>query len=83
MTQRQYLELLDWTGRQVRRDKRGAIPADLEEVVLACLAKEPADRPRTAGELARRLGAVGNGNGDRWSQERAREWWERHQPVKG
>ena len=29
LSETQYLELVDWTGRQVRRDKRGAIPSDL------------------------------------------------------
>jgi hypothetical protein len=29
MTLKDYLRLLDWTGRQVRRDKRGSIPAEL------------------------------------------------------
>jgi hypothetical protein len=33
MTLAQYLELLDWTGRQVRRDKRGAIPAELAPIL--------------------------------------------------
>ncbi len=28
-----YLRLLDWTGRQVRRDKRGAIPAELSPIL--------------------------------------------------
>jgi hypothetical protein len=27
------LELLDWTGRQVRQDKRGAIPAGLAPIL--------------------------------------------------
>ena len=29
----QYFQLLDWTGRQVRQDKRGAIPAELSPIL--------------------------------------------------
>ena len=29
----QYLELLDWTGRQLRKNKRGAIPAKLAPIL--------------------------------------------------
>ena len=29
----QYMELVDWTGRQIRGDKRGAIPADLAPIL--------------------------------------------------
>jgi eukaryotic-like serine/threonine-protein kinase len=39
-----------------RTDRR--IPPELEAVVLACLAKRPDDRPRSAAELSVRLGAV-------------------------
>jgi hypothetical protein len=33
MSEEQYLQLIDWTGRQVRRDKRGAIPAELAPIL--------------------------------------------------
>ena len=33
LTLDQYLELLDWTGRQVRADKRGAIPAQFAPIL--------------------------------------------------
>ena len=29
----EYLDLLDWTGRQLREDKRGAIPQDLAPIL--------------------------------------------------
>jgi len=55
------------------------VPAALDEIVLACLAKDPADRPQTARELARRLDAVGLEA--EWTEERARQWWDLHQAV--
>jgi eukaryotic-like serine/threonine-protein kinase len=54
-----------------------AMPAGLDELVLACLAKDPRDRPQTARELSRRLGELSGA--ETWSQERAREWWLTHQ----
>jgi serine/threonine-protein kinase len=51
------------------------IPAGLERLVLACLAKKPEDRPHSAAELSRALAGVG---GDGWNEARAREWWTTH-----
>jgi hypothetical protein len=50
------------------------VPHDLEDVVLACLAKRPADRPQTARELSDRLGHCDLEQA--WSREDARSWWE-------
>jgi eukaryotic-like serine/threonine-protein kinase len=49
-----------------------SLPAGLDELVLSCLAKEPADRP-SAAELARSLTAL---DAEPWSEEDARKWWE-------
>jgi serine/threonine-protein kinase len=55
------------------------IPPALDEVILECLAKNPADRPQTARVLAQRLVEI---DGLRsWNEERARDWWETHKPV--
>lgn len=53
-----------------------AVPADLEAIVLRCLAKSPADRYPTAAELERALAACGAAN--EWSSGRARAWWQQH-----
>ena len=55
------------------------IPPALDALVLACLAKDPAERPQSARELAGRLEEVGLDSP--WSPDRAREWWERHLPA--
>jgi len=49
------------------------IPAPLEAVVMACLAKEPASRPRDADELSERL--AGTLDGEPWSAAEAKAWW--------
>jgi eukaryotic-like serine/threonine-protein kinase len=49
-----------------------AVPPKLEQVVLACLAKKPEDRPRSAAELARLLAAA---DVEPWTSEQAAEWW--------
>src|SRR3954468_4291667 len=54
------------------------IPPELDRVILACLAKDPYERPSNATELSRLLaGAVA---AESWSEERAHRWWDRHHP---
>jgi serine/threonine-protein kinase len=50
------------------------VPAQLDEIVLACLAKRPADRPATAWELADRLAECEVVTP--WTREDARRWWQ-------
>jgi serine/threonine-protein kinase len=52
------------------------VSADLEAVILACLAKDPDDRPASAQVLRERLRAcVAAG---RWTNARAAQWWAVH-----
>jgi serine/threonine-protein kinase len=52
------------------------IPPALDDLILACLAKEPAARPQTARELSLRLAQIGASDG--WTEESARLWWEKY-----
>jgi len=54
------------------------IPAALEEIIMACLAKDPAGRPATADQLRRQL--AGLALTPTWDRDEAARWWERHMP---
>jgi len=55
------------------RHSKFTVPPELDELLLACLAKDPKDRPADAGTLRRRLEQVPLS--ERWDQDRAALWW--------
>jgi serine/threonine-protein kinase len=55
------------------------IPGGFDDLVLACLAKDPAARPQTADAVAERLAAIRPEPS--WTHDRARAWWQLHLPI--
>lgn len=49
----------------------GSVPPVLGELILRCLAKDPADRPASAAEIARALEPIALS----WTADRADAWW--------
>ena len=54
------------------------ISAAVDNVVLACLAKDPAARPQSAADLAGRLADL---DLPRWTPDDSRRWWALHGPM--
>ncbi len=52
------------------------IPNDLEELIMACLATNPDERPESAEVLAERLSRCDIG--ENWTNQKAKEWWQRY-----
>ena len=54
------------------------VPVALDQAVLKCLAKDPAQRPADAEELLRILEECDEGNF--WTRQDADAWWQTHMP---
>ena len=54
------------------------VPRELDDLVMACLQKDPKLRPQNAGELFRM--ACNCRDRDEWTQEQAETWWKAHLP---
>ena len=55
------------------------VPRRLEKIVMSCLEKDPARRPRTAATLAEQLDCCEEARS--WTSARAVEWWATHLPA--
>jgi serine/threonine-protein kinase len=53
----------------------------LDELIMDCLAKDPAARPASPAVVSERLAATVPP--DAWTHEDAHGWWDRHQPLTG
>ncbi|MCA8926332.1 MAG: serine/threonine protein kinase [Planctomycetes bacterium] len=75
--------ILDHVGTTPERPSRRLekpIPEGLEQLVLDCLAKDPAERPQSAHGLAQRLRALEEV--EPWTELDAHRWWAVHEPEK-
>jgi hypothetical protein len=54
------------------------VPRELDELILACLQKEPKLRPQDAGELYQIACQVRIR--DEWNSDEAKRWWRAHLP---
>ncbi|MCO4772847.1 MAG: sigma 54-interacting transcriptional regulator [Deltaproteobacteria bacterium] len=59
------------------------LPPHLDELVLKCLEKDPAQRPQTALELWGELSCIEASLDHPWGPMEARDWWEDHEELKG
>ncbi len=64
----------------LQEDAELEVPQALEDLLRACLAKDPADRPASMADLVtrlRELQVITDPQGDAWPEDACRAWWEK------
>ncbi len=64
----------------LRLAMRSYCPPQLEQILAACLAKQPEDRPANARALAAQLRAIQIPDEHAWTEDKARAWWAEYRP---
>jgi serine/threonine-protein kinase len=54
------------------------VPAELDDLILRCVAKKPADRPTSVEVMLAVVMSLAASHG--WTQDDARTWWREHEP---
>jgi serine/threonine protein kinase len=65
----------------LRPKVRGWLPPELEDLIVACLAKWPDQRPRDAREMIQRLRAIEIPAEHAWTDAKAASWWGAYKPT--
>jgi serine/threonine protein kinase len=63
---------------RVSKHIQSKVPAELDELILRCVAKKPGERPASVGEMLDLVTYLGMSYP--WAQHDAESWWREHEP---
>ncbi|MBA3938486.1 MAG: serine/threonine protein kinase, partial [Planctomycetes bacterium] len=80
-TMQQIISHVERPPRPLAEVVKHPLPPGLAEIIMGCLAKDPAQRPRDAKTLADALRGVVCSDADAWTDAEAQRWWAANVPL--